>query len=130
LHVASQELPVKVPSNARLESVDDLDRVISLQPYRLGYWRKAADAINYRRFFDINDLVAVRAEREDVFNATHGAVLRLLELGQVDGLRIDHIDGLLDPKEYLDRLPDTYVVVEKILGGNERLPADWKTQGT
>ncbi len=131
LKVQSQELPVNVPAGARLDSIDDLDRVISAQPYRIGYWRKAADAINYRRFFDINDLVALRAtEREDVFQATHATILNLVEGGLVDGLRIDHIDGLLDPKGYLDRLPDIYVVVEKILGSDERIPADWKTHGT
>ena len=130
LKVQSQELPVNVPAGARLDSIDDVDRVISAQPYRIGYWRKAADAINYRRFFDINDLVALRAERDEVFQATHATIVKLVESGLVDGLRIDHIDGLLDPKGYLGRLPDTYVVVEKILGADERLPADWKTQGT
>jgi (1->4)-alpha-D-glucan 1-alpha-D-glucosylmutase len=130
LKVLSQELPVNIPAGERLENIDDLDRVISQQPYRLGYWRKAADAINYRRFFDINDLVALRADHPDVFQATHDTVLSLLQRGQIDGLRIDHIDGLLDPRGYLDRLPTTYVVVEKILGGDERLPADWKVHGT
>src|SRR5207249_6946167 len=71
-----------------------------------------------------------RAERDDVFQATHVFVLKLIEQGDVTGLRIDHIDGLLDPKRYLDRLPDTYVITEKILAGNEQLPCEWRTHGT
>jgi (1->4)-alpha-D-glucan 1-alpha-D-glucosylmutase len=109
---------------------DAVDRVLSRQHYRLAYWRKAADSINYRRFFDVSDLVGLRAERDDVFHATHDRVLKLVEEQDGIGLRIDHIDGLLDPKSYLDRLPDTYLVVEKILAGDERLPADWRTHGT
>ena len=107
-----------------------VDQVLSHQHYRLAFWRKAADGINYRRFFDITDLIGLRAERDDVFNATHQYVLKLVEEGKVTGLRIDHIDGLTDPKGYLDRLPDVYGVTEKILAGNEQLPCDWRTHGT
>jgi (1->4)-alpha-D-glucan 1-alpha-D-glucosylmutase len=114
---------------SRLRSAS-VDQVLSRQHYRLAFWRKAADGINYRRFFDITDLVALRAERDDVFQATHKYVLRLVEAGKVTGLRIDHIDGLLDPKAYLERLPEVYVVTEKILAGNEHLPCDWRTRGT
>src|SRR5262249_6972784 len=110
-------------------SVDALDRILSRQHYRLAHWRKAADSINYRRFFDISDLVGLRAERQEVFEATHAYVLKLLDEGKVTGLRIDHIDGLLDPKGYLERLPETYVIVEKILAGHEQLPCDWRTHG-
>jgi len=123
-------LPLTIPENADLSNPDGLDRVLSMQPYRLAYWRKASDAINYRRFFDISDLVALRADCEEVFNATHALVLELVESGIVTGLRIDHIDGLRDPQGYLERLPPVYVVVEKILAGREQLRTDWKVWGT
>src|SRR5207253_8766777 len=119
----------RLPIAAGAENMT-VDQVLSHQHYRLAFWRKAAEGINYRRFFDISDLIGLRAERDDVFNATHQYVLKLVEEGKVTGLRIDHIDGLLDPKGYLDRLPDVYVVTEKILAGNEQLPCDWRTQGT
>jgi (1->4)-alpha-D-glucan 1-alpha-D-glucosylmutase len=109
---------------------DSVDQILSRQHYRLAYWRKAADSINYRRFFDVSDLVSLRSERDDVFEATHRVPLQFLAEGKVTGLRIDHIDGLLDPKPYLDRLPNAYVVVEKILGGREHLPGEWNTSGT
>jgi (1->4)-alpha-D-glucan 1-alpha-D-glucosylmutase len=112
------------------ESFDALDRVISAQHYRLAYWRKAADAINYRRFFDINDLIGLRVEDDAVFNATHEFVLNLAAEKKVTGLRVDHIDGLLDPVSYLNRLGSIYVVVEKILAGPETLRPDWKVHGT
>jgi (1->4)-alpha-D-glucan 1-alpha-D-glucosylmutase len=107
-----------------------VDRVLSRQHYRLAHWRKAADAINYRRFFDINDLVGLRTERDDVFHATHDYILKLVADGKVTGLRIDHIDGLRDPKTYLDRLPGVFVAVEKILAADEQIPDDWKVGGT
>jgi (1->4)-alpha-D-glucan 1-alpha-D-glucosylmutase len=158
-------------------SFDLLDQLLDQQPYRLAYWRVAADEINYRRFFDINDLAALSMERPEVFEATHALVLRLLAEGKLTGLRIDHIDGLYDPKQYLERLQERYllelarryfeadpsrnslnweevagllgerfrqarrqagsplwralyVVVEKILGPGEPLPADWPIHGT
>jgi len=121
-------LPVAAGAeNVRLEAVD---HVLSQQHYRLAFWRKAADAMNYRRFFDISDLVGLRADRAEVFAATHAYPLKLLQQGKVTAFRIDHVDGLLDPKGYLDRLPQTYIVVEKILGGDEQLPADWRASGT
>ena len=123
-----QRLPIA--AGAEDLSVGTVDQVLSRQHYRLAYWRKAADAINYRRFFDINDLVGLRAERDEVFQATHEYVLKLVSEGKVTGLRIDHIDGLRDPKGYLDRLPEGYVVVEKILASHEQVPCDWRTQGT
>jgi (1->4)-alpha-D-glucan 1-alpha-D-glucosylmutase len=104
------------------------------QRYRLCDWREAPEAVNYRRFFDIGDLVAVRAEREDVFAATHELLIRLVREGIVTGLRVDHVDGLADPGAYLRRLADAtggaYVVVEKILARDEDLPAGWATEGT
>src|SRR5262245_33965234 len=122
----------KLPIAAGAESLagESLDSILGRQHYRLAYWRKAADAINYRRFFDISDLIGLRVERNEVFQAAHAYVLKLVEEGKVTGLRIDHIDGLLNPKEYLDRLPQTYVVVEKILEGNEQLQCDWRVHGS
>jgi (1->4)-alpha-D-glucan 1-alpha-D-glucosylmutase len=128
LRYCEQKLPLA--AGAENLGLDSVDGILSRQHYRLAYWRKAADSINYRRFFDINDLVSLRAEREDVFRATHEYLLKLLEKGNVTGLRVDHIDGLLDPQAYLERLPDTYVVSEKILAGNEELPSGWHAEGT
>lgn len=135
-------------------SFDRLETLIGLQNYRLAYWRVASDEINYRRFFDINDLAALRVENEDVFERVHEMVFGLLASGQVTGLRIDHPDGLLDPREYFENLqnhyircmqsqvskrhaeeqglqfPPLYLVVEKILSGDERLREDWPISGT
>ncbi len=119
------------PGDAR--SFDALDALLGAQAYRLAYWRVAAEEINYRRFFDINELAAIRMEDAAVFERTHALVFRLFEDGLVDGLRIDHVDGLFDPADYLtrlqDRLPDAYLVVEKILAHDEPLP-DWPVAGT
>ena len=81
-------------------SFDQLEALLAHQAYRLSYWRVATDEINYRRFFDINHLAAIRVEEPEVFEAVHGVVLRLLGTGQVTGLRIDHPDGLFDPAQY------------------------------
>ncbi|HEX5282179.1 MAG TPA: malto-oligosyltrehalose synthase [Micropepsaceae bacterium] len=119
-----------------LASWKELDRLIAQQNWRASYFRVAADDINYRRFFNINDLAGLRMELPDVFERTHHLVFRLLREGVLDGLRIDHIDGLFDPKCYLLRLrehsprPDFYCVVEKILASHENLRADWPVQGT
>jgi len=130
LRYKNDELPVHASATVATDDIDTLDRVLASQPYRLAYWRKAADAINYRRFFDVADLVGLRAERKSVFTAMHAAIMDWVHQGFVDGLRIDHIDGLLDPMGYLERLPPVYIVVEKILGSDERLPLDWPTHGT
>ncbi len=119
-------------------SFDVLDQIIAAQAYRLAFWQLAREQINYRRFFDINDLVSMRVEDENVFQTTHRRVLGLVRDGKVDGLRIDHVDGLWDPKGYLQRLQEsladgdrrTYVVVEKILSSGEVLPDDWPAAGT
>jgi (1->4)-alpha-D-glucan 1-alpha-D-glucosylmutase len=91
-------------------SFDLLDRLLNQQAYRLAYWRVASDEINYRRFFDINELAALSMERPEVFAATHELVFRLLLSGQVNGLRIDHPDGLYDPRQYLERLQQHFVL--------------------
>ncbi len=137
------------------ESFNLLHNLLNLQAYRLAFWRVASDEINYRRFFDINDLAGVRAENQRVFEETHRFVFDLIATGKVDGLRIDHPDGLYDPRQYCSRLQAAasgeiaasekilpaelllkerplplYVVVEKILADFEHLPADWLVHGT
>ena len=113
---------------------DALDALLSEQNYRLAYWRTAAEEISYRRFFDIQSLAGLRVEEADVFADTHRLILRLVAAGMVDGLRVDHVDGLADPEGYLDRLREAtgggYVVVEKILAAGEELPGSWATAGT
>jgi (1->4)-alpha-D-glucan 1-alpha-D-glucosylmutase len=118
------------------EGTEDLPlaELVERQHYRLAYWRVGDEELNYRRFFDVGSLAAVRVEDEDVFDATHALVLDLVRTGVVDGLRIDHPDGLADPAQYLDRLAErtdgAWVVVEKILAGEEQVPPDWATVGT
>jgi (1->4)-alpha-D-glucan 1-alpha-D-glucosylmutase len=109
-------------------------RLVEEQHYRLAYWRVANEELNYRRFFDVGSLVAVRVEDPDVFDATHRLIVSLVKDGTLQGLRVDHPDGLVDPAGYLERLAEAtdgaWVVVEKILEGEERLPTSWKTAGT
>ncbi|MDQ3464197.1 MAG: malto-oligosyltrehalose synthase [Actinomycetota bacterium] len=104
------------------------------QHYELVNWRRADTDLNYRRFFAINDLAAVRVERPEIFEAVHALVLRWVERGSVEGLRVDHPDGLADPGGYLHRLADsaprTWLVVEKILETGETLPGSWPVAGT
>lgn len=121
-----------------------LHRLLSRQAYRLAHWRLAPFEVNYRRFFDVNDLVGLRTEDPLVFSAKHSSLMYLLQEGKVSGLRVDHIDGLWDPLEYLERLSaiplpqeqpsecrsGVYTVVEKITGGRERLPSEWPVMGT
>ena len=124
-------------------SFDSLHELIKAQAFRLAYWRVAADDINYRRFFDVNDLAAIRQENEAVFTETHKFVLQLLNEGKINGLRIDHPDGLYNPSEYFQRLQsgakvdgatsavrNVYVVAEKILSGDEQLSQQWPIHGT
>jgi (1->4)-alpha-D-glucan 1-alpha-D-glucosylmutase len=119
-------------------SFDRLEALLAEQGFRLSHWRVASDEINYRRFFDINELAAVRVEEPRVFDALHALVRRFVEAGAVDGLRVDHVDGLFDPAGYLEainRLGESagrplYVVVEKILTRDERLSKDWPVAGT
>lgn len=105
------------------------------QPWRLMSWRDAPHDLSYRRFFEITGLAGVRVEDKEVFDDAHRLILELVHSGIVDGLRVDHVDGLADPKGYLERLrqeagPECYITVEKILGEGEQLPADWPVSGT
>lgn len=133
-------------------SFDWLESFVDAQCYRLSYWRVASDEINYRRFFDILDLAGIRAENPEVFKATHSFIFDLVKRKLVDGIRIDHIDGLWDPEQYLqdlnahcleargaktDQTADKssqaepiYVIAEKILTGNEKLRSEWLLHGT
>ncbi|MDO5697412.1 MAG: malto-oligosyltrehalose synthase [Dermatophilus congolensis] len=109
--------------------------VLDRQHYRLASWRDKDDVLNYRRFFEVDGLIAVRVELKEVFEATHALLLELHHAGLIDGFRIDHPDGLADPGAYLDHLAaatkrGTPVYVEKILEGAENLPTDWKCAGT
>lgn len=117
------------------EGRERLKSLLDAQHYRLVFWRDGATEINYRRFFDVNDLAALRVEDPSVFDETHAYVLGLVNDGVVDGLRVDHIDGLRRPEEYLTRLRaavpnDLPIFVEKILAPGEQLPATWPVQGT
>ena len=151
----SPQIRTFVAENVRLfngthgdpRSFDLLEELLLDQAYRLAYWRIAADEINYRRFFDINEMAAICMENPAVFEKTHALVFRLIEDGLVDGLRIDHPDGLYDPLDYFTRVAaeasrrmshaeqdaphdGLYVIVEKILGRGEHLPAEWPVHGT
>jgi (1->4)-alpha-D-glucan 1-alpha-D-glucosylmutase len=116
------------------ESFNALDQLLSQQAYRLSFWKVASEEINYRRFFNINELISLRMEDPRVFDETHALVLQLVSEGKINGLRIDHIDGLYDPLAYLTRLRgksgDSYIVVEKILDLDEQLPRNWPVAGT
>lgn len=132
------------PGDAR--SFDTLDELLNAQAYRLAFWRVAAEEINYRRFFDVNDLAAIRQEVPEVFDATHKLLVDLVGRGAVTGLRIDHPDGLYLPREYFVKLQERcaealgltnmesgraiYMAVEKILTGDEKLRTDWPVHGT
>lgn len=125
------------------ESFDALEQLVLSQHYRVAYWRVSGEEINYRRFFDINELAGIRVEREDVFEETHRLLLDLAGSGIVTGIRVDHVDGLYDPTGYLQRLRQRLrevtvdvtthelpIYVEKILGADETLPDAWTVAGT
>lgn len=123
-------------------SFDLLDGLLNRQSYRLAHWRVASEEINYRRFFDVNQLAAVRMEDPEVFEEVHRFVFDLVHRGAVTGLRVDHVDGLYAPGDYLRRLQarcaeaaapgdsPLFIIVEKILGPDEELPRDWPVDGT
>jgi len=111
-----------------------LEGLLAQQHFRLAFWKVATEEINYRRFFNINDLISLRMEDKKVFQETHALVLKLVKEKVFTGLRVDHIDGLYDPTQYLSRLRQeargTYLVVEKVLDRDESLPDFWPVQGT
>jgi (1->4)-alpha-D-glucan 1-alpha-D-glucosylmutase len=116
------------------DSFNLLDSLLSEQFYRLCFWKVGAEEINYRRFFTVNELISVNVEELKVFNKTHALIEQLVKEGKFTGLRIDHIDGLYHPTQYLERLQekmgDVYILVEKILELKEDLPSKWQIQGT
>ncbi len=160
LNVHDQQLPLSARSVAGLAAADvaaydartaegraRLDALVEHQHYRLAYWKLASDMVNFRRFFDINELAGMRIERIAVFEDVHALVFRLFAEGLIDGVRCDHVDGLADPRRYcrqlrhrFDRLlpqrpPEApagsaYIVVEKILGEGEPLRRQWRADGT
>ncbi len=145
-HFLTQNLHLLNGSKGSPRSFDQLDELVSNQAYRLAFWRVAGEEINYRRFFDINQLAAIRMELPAVFQEAQQKIFDLVSSGAVTGLRIDHVDGLYDPQGYLAQwqawaaqqfqaTPDLqgrvlYVLVEKILGTGERLNPDWPVHGT
>ncbi|MDM9646054.1 malto-oligosyltrehalose synthase [Rhizobium sp. S163] len=132
-------LPLNLDSTAPLSGdLKDRSQISSVhdqQSWQLTFWQDAAKTLSYRRFFEVTGLVGLRVEDEQVFADSHALVLDLVRAGHVQGLRLDHIDGLADPSAYLDRLratvgPEIYIVAEKIVGHGETLPADWPIEGT
>ncbi|WP_405404490.1 malto-oligosyltrehalose synthase [Paracoccus sp. Ld10] len=123
-------LPLAPGTNA----TDDLRALHEAQHWRLVHWPLERDGITHRRFFNVTDLIGMRVEDQGVFDDTHALIFDLVRSGQVQGLRVDHVDGLADPAGYMDRLakalPDTPIWIEKILTGDEPLPAGWSTEGT
>jgi (1->4)-alpha-D-glucan 1-alpha-D-glucosylmutase len=135
------------PDLSRWQAAEALDELLTQQNFVLGWWRTAGDRINWRRFFDINELAALRVEEPAVFDAVHALPLSLYRRGLIDGVRVDHIDGLADPAAYcrklrarfadarLERPPlpsdgPAYIIIEKILAMDEVLPAGWEIDGT
>ena len=121
------------PVRAQTEALP-LAELLDQQYYRLAYWRVAEDELNYRRFFDVDTLAAIRVEEPEVFDQSHALLLDLYAGGYIDGFRIDHPDGLADPRQYFKRLhratDGAWIVAEKILEGDEELPNDWRCSGT
>lgn len=115
-------------------NVNLLDNLLSEQLFRLSFWKVAAEELNYRRFFNINGLISLRVEDERVFNATHTLILNLVKEKKIQGLRVDHIDGLYDPTGYVrtlrEKTGEIYIAVEKILEPDEELPSLWAVQGS
>ena len=139
-HLAVEEGTLRIydrhwPLRPGTDTTADLAAVIDRQHYRPAHWQSASQSINYRRFFTVNELMGVRTEDDAVFADLHARTLADLRAGRIQHLRLDHVDGLLDPTGYLRRLraavgPEVGLYVEKILEPGERLPADWPVQGT
>jgi len=130
-----QQLELFNGRDGEADSMDLLEELLSRQAYRLAWWQNARERINYRRFFDVSDLIGVRQENPQVFEATHRLIREWVRDGKVTGLRVDHVDGLLNPREYVERLSQgcgtrPYLVVEKILLGDEQLREEWPLDGT
>ncbi len=142
LYGASAEIRSFIDENIRIfngspgvpESFDALDALLSEQYFRLSFWKVGTEELNYRRFFNLNELITLRMEEKAVFEHTHSLIFSLGRKVKELGLRIDHVDGLYDPLQYLRRLRerslDSYLVVEKILALNEELPSSWPVDGT
>ncbi|WP_066380153.1 malto-oligosyltrehalose synthase [Anabaena sp. CA = ATCC 33047] len=142
LYTDYSEIKTFIDDNVRLfngeigkaESFNLLDSLLSEQFFRLSFWKVGAEEINYRRFFTVNELISLKVEDETVFKNTHNLICKLAKSGEFTGLRVDHIDGLYDPSQYLQRLRekigDVYLCVEKILQTGEELPENWQIQGT
>lgn len=142
LYSGNQEIKMSIDETIKIfngepgnpESYNTLDRILRDQNYRLAFWKVANEEINYRRFFNISELISLRMELEQVFNRTHSLILKFVREGIFNGLRVDHVDGLFNPAEYLNRLKErsknVYVVVEKILELSEDLPENWNIEGT
>ncbi len=131
--------PLKKNLDKAVRKINDdkalLEEILDSQYYTLEHWRSTEKKIDYRRFFTVNGLICLRMEDEKVFQEYHQYILELQRKGYFDGLRIDHIDGLSEPKAYIEQLrasvgDDCYIIVEKILALNEDFPSDWKSQGT
>ncbi|RJF95337.1 malto-oligosyltrehalose synthase [Noviherbaspirillum saxi] len=144
---AAIEAAIAAYSAATPQGLNALHALLERQHYRLAWWRCAADGINWRRFFEVTDLAGVRVEQDDVFEATHALIFRLYTEGLIDGVRIDHVDGLADPGAYCRKLrrrlqaltaqrpPElppapAYIIVEKILANDEQLRQNWEIDGT
>lgn len=142
LYAANLEIKAYIDANVarfngvsgKPESFNALDRLLSQQRYRLSFWKVAAEELDYRRFFNVNELISLRMEEEKVFTRTHALAIQLARQGKITGLRIDHVDGLYDPLGYLQRLRretgGLYLAVEKILAFDEELPGPWPVEGT
>lgn len=140
VHALAADAAIAAHDPQREQGREALRALVSRQHYRLAYWRTANDLLNWRRFFAVNELAGLRAEDPEVFAATHALPCRLFAQGIIDGVRVDHVDGLTDPAGYCRRLVSSlqaaapgrrpYVVVEKILAPGEHLPPDWGVDGT
>ncbi|MCQ8277595.1 malto-oligosyltrehalose synthase [Acetobacteraceae bacterium KSS8] len=140
LAMLTREIPSsRTALNKRIDALNAdwkaLDVLIQQQFWRVAFYGVAGDDINYRRFFNINDLAGVRMELPEVFRHAHARIVPMIEDGTLDGIRLDHVDGLLDPKRYFEDLRAAttrpfYLVIEKILAGHEQLREDWPVEGT
>ncbi len=136
--LCAEEPGVGAAIDARLAELNasptEIDALLERQNYRLAFWKTAVQELDYRRFFDINTLISLRMEDRRVFDESHALILRWVREGVLDGLRVDHPDGLRDPAAYFQRLheavPDGWIVVEKILEPGEPLPGNWPIAGT